>query len=410
MLGAVMPQIEKLSLEQARKIVVLQNKLHFSKGGVKGAEAALQRIQQMGYVQIDSISVIARAHHHSLYNRVRGYKEGQLSELLDNRSIFEYWSHAAAYLPMVDYRYTLVRKLAIKSGERHWFDVDKKLMDEVLAQIRARGPLMAKDFAHKRDSNSGWWDWKPAKIALEQLFMQGDLMVSERRGFQKVYDLAERVLPKNIDLTVPSQDEYCRFLIRQYLQANGLSKANHFGYLLKGIKKDILKALQAMLEEGEIISISVMDEHYYALPNVHEILDQKLSRTKVKILSPFDNLLIQRKRTLELFDFDYQIECYVPQAKRRFGYFSLPVLQGRSLVARVDVKVHRKQQLMQLNHLHLYKVDLEQLLQPLADALLGFMHFNQADELALSQVSSESGVHNKAQLSAFTQQLIALTR
>lgn len=410
-----MPQTSTLSLAQAQKLVVLQHKLHFpqkasKKMGSKHPNALLHSIEHMGYVQIDSISVVARAHHHSLYNRVASYSEQNLADLLASKDVFEYWSHAAAYLPMIDYRYTLVRKLAIKSGERHWFDVDKKLMDDVLDQVRVRGPLMAKDFAHKRDSHSGWWDWKPAKIALEQLFMQGDLMVSERRGFQKVYDLTERVLPQNVDLTVPSQDEYCRFLIRQYLKANGLSKASHFGYLLKGLKKDILKALQTLLEEGEIISISVVGEHYYALANVHEILDQKLSRTKVKILSPFDNLLIQRKRTLELFDFDYQIECYVPQAKRRFGYFSLPVLQGRSLVARVDVKVHRKQQLMQLNHLHLYKIDLEQLLQPLADALLGFMHFNQAQELALLQVTSESDVHTKAQLSAFTQQLIGLTR
>lgn len=400
----------QLSLKQAQKIAVIQHKLHTPIVKVKGECRTLQSIQHMGYVQIDSISVVTRAHHHSLYNRVPGYTEQSLAQLVASKGVFEYWSHAAAYLPISHYKYSLVRKQAIKQGEKHWFKVEPKLLKEVLAQVRDRGPLMAKDFAHKRASNNGWWDWKPAKIALEQLFMQGDLMVSERRGFQKVYDVTERVLPEGVDQRLPSQTQYYRFLILQYLQANGIAKASHFGYLLKGVKQGISQVLQQLVEAKELIIVTVAGEDYFALNNIDELLNKKLTRQKVKILSPFDNLLIQRKRTLELFNFDYQIECYVPQAKRRFGYFSLPILLGHSLVARVDIKVHRKQQLMQLNHLHLYSTDLAALVHPLATALLDFMDFNQATAICVSQVTGEGAVHSHNQLAAFTEQLKQLTR
>ncbi len=405
-----MSHIPTLSIDQAQKIVVLQNKLHFSKAGLKGAVAALQSIQQMGYIQIDSISVIARAHHHSLYNRVRGYQESQLDELLKNKSIFEYWSHAAAYLPMRDYKYSLVRKNAIKQGEMHWFKKDLKMMNEVLAQVRDRGPLMAKDFAHKRENVQGWWDWKPAKVALEQLFMQGDLMVSERRGFQKVYDLTQRVLPNDIDQELPTQEEYCRYLICHYLQAQGLAKASQFGYLLKGIKGPIKQQLDVLLEQGEIIQLQVAGELYYALSGAEQLLLSKLPRQKVKILSPFDNLLIQRKRAQELFSFNYQIECYVPEAKRRFGYFSLPVLQGGSLVAQMDIKTHRKEGLMCINHLHCHRKNTEQLLEPLIQAVMDFMVFNQMQVVSISRVTDYQEHDDKALLSKLKSLIIASQR
>ena len=407
-IGVNVSHIPTLSIDQAQKIVVLQNKLHFAKGGLKGVAAVLQGVEQMGYVQIDSISVIARAHHHSLYNRVRGYQESQLDELLAKKSIFEYWSHAAAYLPMRDYKYSLVRKNAIKQGEMHWFKTDQKMMSEVLTQVRDRGPLMAKDFAHKRENVQGWWDWKPAKIALEQLFMQGDLMVSERRGFQKVYDLTQRVIPSEVDQTVPSQEEYCRYLICHYLQAQGLAKANQFGYLLKGMKAPIKQQLEVLLEQGEIIQLQVAGELYYALADVEKILLSKLPRQKVKILSPFDNLLIQRKRALELFNFNYQIECYVPEPKRRFGYFSLPILQGGSLVAQMDVKTHRKEGLMCINHLHCHCKNTEQLLEPLVQAIAEFMVFNQMEKVTISRVTNHQEIDDKALLSKLEASLIAI--
>jgi uncharacterized protein YcaQ len=399
--------MHELSLPQAQKLIVLQQKLHISSSTSKGVNGTQASITQLGYVQIDSISVIARAHHHSLYNRVKNYQEQHLETLLNSGKIFEYWAHAAAYLPIEDYRYSLVRKLAIKRGEVHWFKQDKKLMKQVLATISDNGPMMAKDFNQEKSNkhNAGWWDWKPAKIALEQLFMQGDLMVTQRRGFQKEYDLTDRVLPRGVNTTEPSRAEYCEYLILNYLKCNALAKTEHFGYLLKGIKQDIKRQLHVMLAKGQLQVLQIAGQSYYTLPGFSDLLSQKLSQHKVKILSPFDNILIQRKRIKELFEFDYQIECYVPAPKRVYGYFSLPLLQGQSFVGRMDVKLYRKSKQMHILHLHLHTSELDKLLKPLVQSLKEFMRFNQAEALVVEKISADCNRLNSSSISAFKQQL-----
>ena len=143
-----------------------------------GAAGVAATIARLGYVQIDTISVVERAHHHVLWTRVKNYKPEYLDTAVKEKKVFEYWFHAAAYLPINDYRFALPRMNAIKSGEKHWFDnIDKKLLRSVYRRIQAEGPLRARDFADTKSTNTGWWDWKPAKQAIEQLFMQGDLMI-----------------------------------------------------------------------------------------------------------------------------------------------------------------------------------------------------------------------------------------
>lgn len=382
-----------LSAEQVRKIVLHSQGLP-KKNTMKGKGSLLKTIENIGYVQIDTISVVERAHHHSLYNRVADYRPEQLDKLLQERQIFEYWAHAAAYLPMRDYRYSLVRKQSIAGGEKHWHDKDQKLMASILKRIAAEGPLQAKDFEQSRaKSQSGWWDWKPAKKALEQLFMQGDLMVASRQGFQKQYDLAERVLPPGIDTTVPSQEDYLRFLITRFLRANGLGTSVQIAYLLKGMNAPVSRMCEALWRDGELTKLKVAETEYYALPDACELLNKPLSRNKVSILSPFDNLLIQRKRTQALFAFDYQIECYVPEAKRQYGYFTLPILWGVEFAGRMDAKIERKTGVFLINHLHLETRRQEQFLPVFAEALFKFMLFNQARSLIVHRVSS---VHRHA--------------
>ena len=335
--------------------------------------------------------MVERAHHHSLWNRVNNYHSTQLEQLQQDKQIFEYWSHAAAYLPMRDYRFSLPRKRAIASGDKHWFDKDPQLAQQILQRITAEGPLQAKDFEHKTQRNTGWWDWKPAKKALEQLFMEGELMVVKRQGFQKVYDLTERVLPSNINTTIPSDNEYYQHLISRFLSAHGIAKPEHICYLLKGIKATIKKHCEQMLAAGQLISVEVNKQQYYALPDVTDLLSQSLTRNKVKILSPFDNLLIQRKRTLELFGFDYQIECYVPADKRQYGYFSLPLLWGQQFAGRMDVKMNRKSGILQVKHLHLETPKIDEFLQALKPSLQQFMLFNLAQQLQVDRVSCVDG-------------------
>lgn len=348
---------DSLSIQQARKLVLFSQRLPPSKQTGTAIAATLSAIEHLAYIQIDTISVIQRAHHHTLWNRNPRYKPEQLDQLIANKHVFEYWSHAAAYLPMTHYRFSLPRKNALRRGDQnHWYPRNEKLMKSVLNRISAEGPLMAKDFEDEKSkskSKPGDWKSKPSKQALETLYMQGDLMTSSRVNFHKVYDLTERVLPEGIDTSEPSVDEYSRFLITQYLLANGLGQAAEIAYLLKNTKPMVTATLQEMAANGELVELTVDSHHYFALTASLETLSKPLARSKLKILSPFDNLLIQRKRMRALFDFDYLIECYVPEAKRQYGYFSLPILWDGKLVARMDCKVDKSKSILNIKHLAL---------------------------------------------------------
>ncbi|MCP4044966.1 MAG: winged helix DNA-binding domain-containing protein [Gammaproteobacteria bacterium] len=381
---------DSLSIQQARKLVLLSQRLPPARQAGSAIAATLSAVEHLGYVQIDTISVIQRAHHHTLWNRNPRYKPSHINQLLTDKQVFEYWSHAAAYLPMRDYRYSLFRKQAITNGDQnHWYERDEPMMKSVLKRIATEGPLMAKDFEHTGQKKIGEWTSKPAKRALEYLFMQGELMVPCRINFHKVYDLTERVLPGNMDITVPDPEEYARFLVTRYLRSNGLGMVTEMAYLLKNTKPLVSAALQEMVSNGELLQVRAGGNIYYALPASLELLDKPLARSKLKILSPFDNLLIQRKRMQALFDFDYLIECYLPAAKRQYGYFSLPVLWDGKLVARVDCKAERKKSLLHIQHLvlesRLAKTDAFAV--ALGRELASFMQFNNCTDIRLHRTT-----------------------
>ena len=383
---------ESLSTQQAQKLVLLSQRIPPAKQTNSAISATLSAIEHLGYIQIDTISVIQRAHHHTLWNRNPRYQNAQLDQLVFDKKVFEYWSHAAAYLPMRNYRFSLPRKQAIAKGEqKHWFERDQKLMKSVLKRIADEGPLMAKDF-ERTGKKKGEWTTKPTKQALENLFIQGDLMITSRLNFHKVYDLTERVLPTNINTTVPSDEENLRFLITRYLEANGLGQANEIAYLLKNTKSPVSLMLQEMHSSGELIQIIVGDNKYYTLANSLDILDKPLARNKLKMLSPFDNFLIQRKRIQTLFNFNYQIECYVPEAKRQYGYFSLPILWNGKLVARIDCKAERKIELLHVKHIALEAdlINLEAFACALCKELQAFLLFNNCNKIKLHKSSPSS--------------------
>ncbi|MFQ5633181.1 MAG: winged helix-turn-helix domain-containing protein, partial [bacterium] len=312
--------MKTISLKTARKSILnAQGLLRANRFG-KGKNGTLNCIEHLSYVQIDTISVVQRAHHHVLWSRVRDYKPDMLSKLQQERCLFEYWSHAAAYLPMSDFRYYLPVMHDHRNGELHWFEKDKKSMDYVLDRIKAEGALAARNFKNPDEKRrEGWWDWKPAKKALEQLFMEGRLMVSERVNFQKNYDLPERILPAHIDTTIPSKPEMAKFLILATIQAQGLVAEPEMRYLRRNLKPHIKTGLAELLEADEITVIGIKESPgmiYYVLPDTLVRSATLRHRNKVTFLSPFDNAIIQRRRTLKLFDFDYQLECYVPKPKR----------------------------------------------------------------------------------------------
>lgn len=361
----------------------------------RGLAGARKAIQHIGYVQIDTISVIERAHHHVLYSRVPGCKPAMVNRMLRERDIFEYWSHAAAFLPISDYRFSLPYKHAIKNGQTHWFiKPDQKLMTELLARIRSEGPLRSRDLEAGAAKSDGWWDWKPAKKALEQLYMQGDLMVSDREGFQKAYDLTERVLPSNVDTTMPTIEEFAAHLVDQQLRCHGLVSLKGLTYLRRNplLRQAVKSLVDERLSQQRLEALRVPGGETYYIESC--AFERRLppSRKRIRILSPFDNSVIQRDRLKTLFRYDYQIECYVPEAKRQYGYFCLPLLYGDQFIGRMDCKAHRKTGVLEIKSLYLEVHDIDQDLIIIAftDAVKDFLDFQQCSSVSLTKVYPKS--------------------
>jgi uncharacterized protein YcaQ len=324
----------------------------------RGVEATARTIEALGYVQIDTISVVARAHHHVLATRVPNYRPRHLETLFARGRIFEYWAHAAAILPMRDYRFQLPVMQGFRDGTARWQRCrDQPLMQRVLDHVRAEGPVLARDFEHPDPPRSGWWDWKPAKRALEQLFMQGDLMVSGRQGFEKSYDLTERVLPPATDTRMPALIEQADYLVERTLASHAVASAKSFTHLLPGraLRDAVRDVLWQRIDAGTVTPVEVDGAGTWFAAT--EALDRRAPAAPptVRVLSPFDNAVILRHRTQALFDFDYVLECYVPQPKRRFGYFCLPLLYRDVLVGRLDCKAHRRERRFEIKHAFIEK-------------------------------------------------------
>ncbi|MEZ5551705.1 MAG: crosslink repair DNA glycosylase YcaQ family protein [Pseudomonadales bacterium] len=350
----------------------------------RGKAATLRAIEQLGYVQIDTISVVARAHHHVLRTRVSNYQPEHLERLQREGRIFEYWYHAAAYLPITDYRFALPKMQRMAAKADRWVrSRNTGLLQDVLARIREEGALKARDFDAPDHSGGGWWNWKPAKGALEQLFMQGDLMAVGRDGFEKIYDLTERVLPADVDTGAPSEREFVAHLLDATLRTQGFATSPAVLYLRPGasLRTTLQQILEERVADSILVPVRLPDgSPAFAEP---ELLERRapVSSNRVSILSPFDNLVIQRKRTRTVFGFDYQVECYVPEHKRRYGYFCLPILYRDRLVGRLDCKAHRPEARLEIRDLFIEDDALRvrapaEFLAALQDGLDRFAHDN----------------------------------
>jgi len=353
--------------------------------GLTGARLA---IGHLGYVQIDTISVVERAHHHVLHTRVPGYHPSMINQMLIERDIFEYWTHAAAFLPITDFRFSLPYKHAIKRGKVHYYkDPDAKLKKELLARIQSDGPIKSRDIESDSKKSAGWWNWKPAKKVLEQLYMEGDLMVSNREGFQKSYDLTERVLPANIDLRTPNSDELAAHILEQQLRCHGIVSLKGLTYQRREpeLRTSMLTLLNERLSQQVLELVQLDSGETYMIEK--GALERPLPRAchRVSILSPFDNCVIQRERLRILFHFDYQLECYLPQPKRKFGYFCLPILYRDSFIGRMDCKAHRKSSLLEVKSLHLepHNYDEEIVISEIVKAIARYSHFQGCDSVSL---------------------------
>lgn len=360
----------------------------------RGLAGARNAINHLGYIQIDTISVVERAHHHVFHSRVPDYKPDMTHQLLLDGDIFEYWAHAAAFLPIADFRYSLPYKHAIKNGQTHWFsNTDKKLMDELIARIRSDGPLRSRDIETNTTRRAGWWDWKPAKKALEQLYMQGDLMVSNREGFQKTYDLTERVLPSHINSQMPGMQEFATHMLDQQLRCHAIVSLKGLTYLRRNteLRKALKTLIDERLSERSLQQVQLSNgEVLFVQPAALETPSPRV-KNRLLILSPFDNSLIQRDRLKALFQYDYQLECYVPAAKRQYGYFCLPLLYRDEFIGRLDCKAHRKTSHLEIKLLHLepHSFDEDYLIAAFIDAITTFSQFQKCATVSLTKAHPE---------------------
>lgn len=365
-----------------------------------GAAGALRAIEHLGYVQIDTLAVIERAHHHVLWTRVPGYAPDHLNTLLREGQVFEHWFHAASCLPMRDYRYSLPLMASVREGRTwHAGRADAAVMRQLLDRVRVDGPLTPRSLGQpsgEKGVKDGWWNAGPVKHALDRLFMQGDLMVRERQGMEKVYDLAERVLPSGLDLRVPTLDETARYLLDTTLRAHGVVTWAQLLHLKTGpaIRDAMRRAVDERLADRSLVRLELEDAalpEAYADAEALAAIDSAAppARRAVRLLSPFDNVVIHRERLLGLFGLDYRLECYTPAAKRVYGYFCLPVLFGDRFVGRVDCKAHRRERRFELLSVHVEAAlpDLDEFRAAFAEALSELAGFCGCDRVDIGSAS-----------------------
>jgi uncharacterized protein len=322
-----------------------------------------ETIRRMGVLQIDSISVVARSPYLVLWSRLGSYEPRWLDELLADGALFEYWSHAACFIPIEDYG--PYRRLMIEGGEktRTWMRAHHEEIKHVMERVNENGPVRAAEFARTDGRGGGWWEWKPEKRALEHLFAAGELMISRRENFHRVYDLRERVLANALpdweDALAPNEQEVWRALALKAVRALGVAVARWVPDYFRTPKKGVAGLLEELADEGELVCAGIegLDEPAYVHPGNAEpakkILSNGLQSSVTTLLSPFDPIVWDRARASELFGFEYKIEVYTPAARRRYGYYSLPILHHGALVGRLDAKAHRKQGTFEVKAIHL---------------------------------------------------------
>lgn len=351
-----------LTKYQARNIWIASQKLNVEKAfGSGSADAVRQAVEHLGYVQIDTIHVIERCHHHILYNRIPNYKREHLFQAQTNeKSIFEYWTHALSYVPSKDYRYFIKSMKQTAKNPSSWFkSVKPEDMKKVLDLLRAQGPITIRDIKDDKlvKKDHEWASRKPSKKALQLGFYSGHFVVSERLGMVKKYDLADRHFNWIQKPKPANQEEHIEYLIDRSLRAQGVVSLDSICYLNTKLKDKVEKKLQQYLKQKKIIEVCIEELSKSTFWMRPELYDHEINKTSrlTHILSPFDPLLIQRKKLKMFFDYEHLFEAYIPKAKRKYGYFSLPVLIGNEIVALLDLKADRENNKLLIQSWHWLK-------------------------------------------------------
>ena len=343
-----MRQSPTISASEHRRLFLNTSLLTESTDGNADTRAIGALIKRLGFVQLDTISIVERAHHHILWTRRHAYQPQTLDRLQRLGHLFEHFTHdasliSAEWFPHWRHRFERVQ-WAKWFGEK-MKDRKTELLESVRARILHEGPLLARDFDDPNHQRGTWWDWKPAKAALEFLWRTGELAIPRREGFEKVYDLTERVMPRHHAAPMPTVDDHIDWACSTAMQRIGAGTASEIAAFWKAISLTQARdwAL-AKTKEGVLIAVNIEtvdgNRSGFALPQWRKRTSATPLET-VRLLSPFDPLIRDRKRCARLFGFDYRFEAFVPGPKRSHGYYVLPILKGDRFVGRLDPKLDR---------------------------------------------------------------------
>ncbi|MGY3038009.1 uncharacterized protein YcaQ [Bradyrhizobium sp. USDA 4354] len=340
------PKPLPLSTTQARQIWLHAQRLDERTPFGEGAQAVADAIAHLGYVQIDTINVIERCHHHILFSRIPSYRRADLRHAQStDKSVFEYWTHALSYVPANDFRFFLPAMREHRREGHKWFASVKSADTRKVMRLLRVGPLTIRDIDDDVlvEKEHLWQSRKPSKRALQLAFYTGAVTISERQGMLKTYELMTRhfgwdKLPKPA-----SSKEITAYLLDRALRSQGVVSLDSICHLDAPRKKPVARLIASRVRRGELVPVTIEGagkQEHWASPAALEL--HEVSPDLVHILSPFDPLIIQRKRTNLIFGYNHLFEAYVPKAKRKFGYFALPVLVGDEIVAALDLKTDRQ--------------------------------------------------------------------
>jgi len=381
------------------------------------AKRMLAFVEDAGGLQLDSINVIDRAHYLTTWSRFDLYNRAALDRLAyRRRELFEYWAHAACMVPTSHFpawRRAMIERAHWPSWTR-WVKKNRRVMEAVENAVRENGPMGTADFEHAPGTTTGWWNWKPASYALDYLWRSGRFTVHSRRHFQKRYDFTERLMPHVLDAEPLDADEFVRWHIRRSLHAMGAATENDLRLYLtfpQIPRPRRQRALRELLASGEVVEVTLARDRarWLALARDLDALAaagrRRQGSTGVTLLAPFDSLMWHRERVARLFGFDYRIEVYVPQPKRIFGYYVLPILADGHFIGRADVKANRQTGRLEVKALHFERwfakgdaapaaawgtLDRADVLRRLGEALRSLGMFTGAPNLWLGRVTPGS--------------------
>jgi uncharacterized protein len=335
-----------LSLHHARRLWLRAQRLDERAPFGAGPEATRAAIEHLGYVQIDTIHVIERCHHHILFSRIPDYRRDHLQQAQSvDRSIFEYWTHALSYVPTRDLWFFL-RAMRLDWRKRGWFrSVKPAELRNLVARIEREGPLTIRDIDDDVlvEKDHAWASRKPSKRALQLAFYQRLLTISARDGMLKTYELSDRHFGWETRPGAATESEIADYVLDRALRAQGIVSLDSICHLDAGRKAAVRKKIEARLRRKALVPVALEGagkQEHWARPEALEAIPSAIAPL-VHILSPFDPLIIQRKRLKHIFGYEHRFEAYVPKAKRVLGYFALPVLVGDEIVAAIDLKTDR---------------------------------------------------------------------